>query len=99
VFLPRDKDGFHFPREVDNADAERASEIEGGGGRGAEREGDGELERKTGKKEVTPRKSGGARVERTEAEWKRQLAVSVESNWNLLMKFTLVTIKLSGPLA
>jgi len=59
-------------------------------------EGDGELVRKTGKK---GRKSGGARVEGTEAEWKRQPAVSVASNWNLLMKFTLVTIKLSGPLA
>lgn len=57
LLLPRNKSGFHFPRERDNADAERASEIEGGG----EREGEmgiGTENRK--KKEVTPRNLSGA---------------------------------------
>lgn len=55
------------------------------------------------KRGVTPRKSSGgekvARREVEETEYKRQPAVTVKSNWNLLMKFTLVTIKLSGLLA
>lgn len=68
------------------------------------------MKRKTGRRKkkekrrgVTPRKSSGgekvARREVEETEYKRQPAVTVKSNWNLLMKFTLVTIKLSGLLA
>lgn len=62
-----------------------------------------ERKKKEKRRGVTPRKSSGgekvARREVEETEYKRQPAVTVKSNWNLLMKFTLVTIKLSGLLA
>lgn len=99
LFLPHSKGGgFHFPRERDNVDAERASEIEGAAGRGREETGIGTENRKKGGNPAEVGR-GTARVKQEEAEWKRQPTVIVKSNWNLLMKFMLVTIKLSGLLA